>query len=278
VTGSIALHRALAPVDAVGARDRLFARAPCGADWRSHRRRHINLQESLPPSTPALESVVRPVDLSQITSCGTALEQLAERITHFAAPAQRRGEISVRLYGEVQKEVVMKRWRVTTAIDATFDRADDLHRASGWHGRARRVMETTKSVLTRRLIPLRTASLGAASANVRELGSLPLAFYRRLKRLCTRHLARVVRLEVTDCVVTLTQTGFSSVLSTASDFAQAPPSYSCGRSQDRAKSCLGERDEQSVTPSRTTLAKCLVHSLFIARFKNASGNEPSSRT
>jgi len=55
---------------------------------------------------PALESVIRPVDPSQITPLRAALEQLAEQDPLISLRQRNEaGEISLRLYGEVQKDV-----------------------------------------------------------------------------------------------------------------------------------------------------------------------------
>jgi len=170
-------------------------------DWRSHRRRHINLagnRSRFPP--PALESVVSRL-ISARSPSAPALEQLAEQITHFAAPAQRRGEISVRLYGEVQKEVVMETLARDYASTQPSDRARRFAIERPAARRARRVHGRQRNPFTRRLDSASNRpSLGSGIGYVRELGSLPLAFLNRaMKRLCTRHLARVVRLGVTDC-------------------------------------------------------------------------------
>jgi ribosomal protection tetracycline resistance protein len=59
---------------------------------------------------------------------------------------------------------------------------------------------------------------------IRELGSLPLAFYRAVEETVHETLAQgMYGWEVTDCVVTLTHAGFSSVLSTAADFRKLTP-------------------------------------------------------
>ncbi len=58
---------------------------------------------------PTLESVVRPVEPGQITRLRAALDQLAEQDPLISLRQRNEeGEISIRLYGEVQKEVVME--------------------------------------------------------------------------------------------------------------------------------------------------------------------------
>ena len=64
---------------------------------------------------------------------------------------------------------------------------------------------------------------GAAFAIVRELGSLPLAFYRAIEETVHETLTQgLCGWEVTDCVVTLTQCGIVPE-STAGDFRKLTP-------------------------------------------------------
>ena len=70
---------------------------------------------------PALESVVRPVDPGQITRLRAALEQLAEQDPLISLRQRNdEGEISVRLYGEVQKEVVTETLARDYGVGVTF--------------------------------------------------------------------------------------------------------------------------------------------------------------
>ena len=68
------------------------------------------------------------------------------------------------------------------------------------------------------------AACGSGVRYVRELGSLPLAFYRAIEETVHETLAQGLSgWEVTDCSVTLTHAGFSSVVSTAGDFRKLTP-------------------------------------------------------
>src|SRR5262249_6351031 len=70
---------------------------------------------------PALESVVRPVSPGQITRLRGALEHLAEQAPLISLRQRNdEGEISVRLYGEVQKEVLTETLLRDYGIGATF--------------------------------------------------------------------------------------------------------------------------------------------------------------
>jgi ribosomal protection tetracycline resistance protein len=68
------------------------------------------------------------------------------------------------------------------------------------------------------------AAPGSGVRHVRTLGALPLAFYRAIEETVYETLKQgLYGWEVTDCVVTLTQAGFSSVMSTAGDFRSLVP-------------------------------------------------------
>ncbi len=74
---------------------------------------------AFPP--PALESVVRPVEPGRITRLRAALEELAEQDPLISLRQRNdEGEISVRLYGEIQKEVVLETLSREYGIGATF--------------------------------------------------------------------------------------------------------------------------------------------------------------
>ncbi|HEX5505301.1 MAG TPA: hypothetical protein VFW96_21970, partial [Thermomicrobiales bacterium] len=68
------------------------------------------------------------------------------------------------------------------------------------------------------------AGCGSGIRYVRELGALPLAFYRAIEETLHETFAQgLCGWEVTDCAVTLTHAGFNSVVSTAGDFRKLTP-------------------------------------------------------
>ncbi|MDQ2784045.1 MAG: TetM/TetW/TetO/TetS family tetracycline resistance ribosomal protection protein, partial [Chloroflexota bacterium] len=70
---------------------------------------------------PAMESVVYPFEPGQITRLRAALEQLAEQDPLIALRQRNEeGEIAIRLYGEVQKEVVMETLAREYGVAVTF--------------------------------------------------------------------------------------------------------------------------------------------------------------
>ena len=78
---------------------------------------------------PSLETVVVPRNPADRGALHLALTQLAEQDPLIALRQDDvRGEISVSLYGEVQKEVIQPRWPPTSASRSGPGDDDDLHR------------------------------------------------------------------------------------------------------------------------------------------------------
>ena len=176
---------------------------------------------------PALESVVRPVEPGQITRLRAALEELAEQ-DPLISLRQRNdaGEIAVRLYGEVQKEVMAETLAREYGIGATFgpSRTICVERPVGTGEEAEIIYageNPFRATVGFRVVP---SGRGSGLRYVRELGSLPLAFYRAIEETVHETFTQgLCGWEVTDCVVTLTHAGFDSVLSTAGDFRKLTP-------------------------------------------------------
>ena len=176
---------------------------------------------------PALESIVRPVEPGQITRLRAALEQLAEQDPLISLRQRNdEGEIAVRLYGEVQKEVVTETLTRDYGVTVTFGPSQTIciERPIG-SGEAAEIIYTGENPF-RATVGFRVEPnvRGGGLRYERELGSLPLAFYRAIEE--TVHETFTQGLsgwEVTDCVVTLTHAGFDSVLSTAGDFRKLTP-------------------------------------------------------
>ena len=176
---------------------------------------------------PSLESVVRPVDPGHITELRTALDQLAEQDPLISLRQRNQeGEISVRLYGEVQKEVVMETLSRDYGVEVTFgpSRTICIERPLGTGEDAEIIFEDPNPFYATVGIRIEPAERRSGVRYVRELGSLPLAFYRAIEETVYETLTQGLSgWEVTDCVVTLTHAGFNSVLSTAGDFRKLTP-------------------------------------------------------
>lgn len=182
-------------------------------------------ERAFPP--PALESVVRALDAGQITHLRSALEQLAEQ-DPLIMLRQRNdaGEISVRLYGEVQKEVIGETLARDYGVAVTFgpseivctERVVGVGEAFEFIGEGENPFYGTVGFRVER------GARGSGLRYERQLGSLPLAFYRAIEETVHETLQQGLHgWEVADCLVTLTHAGFWSPVSTAGDFRKLTP-------------------------------------------------------
>lgn len=181
----------------------------------------------LPPALPlpALESVVRPVDSRQITQLRAALEIMAEHdplITLRQRNAE--GEISLRLYGEVQKEVIQatlaQEYGVAITFGPTTTVCIERPCSVGEHVEPLGGSPIAAGVGLR----IEPGAVGSGIQYVRELGALPLAFYRALEETIYETLTQgLAGWEVTDCVVTLIDCGYYSPITIAADFRKLTP-------------------------------------------------------
>ena len=133
---------------------------------------------------PALESVVRPVDPGHITRLRAALEQLAEQDPLISLRQRNEeGEISLRLYGEVQKEVVMETLARDYGIGVTFGptRTICIERPVGTGEYAEFIGAPENPFYATVGFRVEPAACGSGIRYVRELGALPLAFYRAIE-------------------------------------------------------------------------------------------------
>ena len=175
---------------------------------------------------PALESVVRPVEPGQITRLRAALDQLAEQDPLISLRQRNdEGEISIRLYGEVQKEVVMETLSRDYGVDVTFGPSQTIciERPVGTGEHAEIIFESGNPFYATVGFRVEPAERGSGIRYVRELGALPLAFYRAIEETAYETLTQgLCGWEVTDCIITLTRVGMCPV-STAGDFRKLTP-------------------------------------------------------
>ncbi|WIY03463.1 TetM/TetW/TetO/TetS family tetracycline resistance ribosomal protection protein [Amycolatopsis mongoliensis] len=174
---------------------------------------------------PSLETVVRPVRPEQAAALFTALTRLSEEDPLI--DVRRHGhDISVRLYGEVQKEVLRSLLADGAGIDVTFERTRTLY-VEKPVGRGEAVEELDPE---QRLYFFATVGLrvepgpGVTFGLSVELGSLPLAFHKAIEETVHTTLEQGLHgWEVLDVAVTLTHTAFFSPLSAAGDFRKMTP-------------------------------------------------------
>ena len=184
-------------------------------------------EDALPPvlPLPALESVVRPVDGGQITGLRAALEIMAEHDPLIALRQRNaEGEISLRLYGEVQKEVIEATLAQEYGVAVTFGPTTTvcIERPCG----VGEYIEPLGGSPIPAGVGLRIAPAeeGSGITYERELGALPLAFYRAIEETIYESLSQgLAGWEVTDCAITLVDCGYYSPVTVAADFRKLTP-------------------------------------------------------
>jgi len=174
---------------------------------------------------PSLESVVTPLDPARTAALFTALEQLAEADPYIGL---RRDDatraISVRLYGEVQKEVIQTTLAEEFAIEVEFSQTRTIYierlKKTGSWVQERQPDEGIFDWATvgLRIEPAAPGS-GVSYGLEVELGALPLSFHTAIEEsVRKRLLAGPHGWEITDCRVTVIQTAFFPPASTAGHF------------------------------------------------------------
>jgi ribosomal protection tetracycline resistance protein len=156
-----------------------------------------------------------------------ALGQLAEQDPLISLRQRNdEGELSIRLYGEVQKEVVIATLSRDYGVDVTFGPTQTIcvERPVGTGEHAETIFANGNPFYATVGFRVEPAERGSGMRYLRELGLLPLGFYRAIEE--TVHetfLQGLSGWSVTDCVVTLTHAGYDSVISTAGDFRKLTP-------------------------------------------------------
>ncbi|QKV78196.1 GTP-binding protein [Amycolatopsis sp. Hca4] len=219
-----AMTRAGAKVTAAGAGDlvRLSGLGDVRVDDRLGSPDGLAEAGLFPP--PGLVSVVtaRP---GEETRLHQALRELCDQDPLLGLRADR-GVLSVRTYGEVQIEVLLERLREDFGLGARFAAPQPVHvEKPVGVGEAVQFLDRlgpTDPVATvgLRVAPGETGS-GVRYALAVERGSLPRAFHTAIEQTVYRAAGCGPHgWEVTDCVVTLTHSGFQPPMSTAGGFRE----------------------------------------------------------
>ncbi len=184
-----------------------------------------HLADAFPP--PALETVVRPTDPAQITALRGALEQLSEQDPLIALQQRNaQGDISVRLYGEVQKEVLTDTLQQEHGIAVVFDASHIIciERPIGT-GQHMEVMVTGENPFWATVgLRVEPGPVGSGLRYVQSLGMMPNAYYGVVREMVYRTLTQGLSgWEVTDCVVTVTHAHYKVPVSTGTDYRKLTP-------------------------------------------------------
>ncbi|MGW6530478.1 GTP-binding protein [Streptomyces venezuelae] len=190
---------------------------------------------------PTLETVVSPLRAADRGALHLALTQLAEQDPLIDLRQDDvRQEVSVSLYGEVQKEVVQATLAEEYGLDVTFRETTTIcvERVIGT-GAAHEIIDTDPNPFLATVgLRVEPAPVGAG-VEFRlgvELGSMPYAFFRAVEETVRETLQQGVHgWRVPDCTVTMTHAGYwprqshahgtfdKSMSSTAGDFRHLTP-------------------------------------------------------
>ncbi|WP_428995014.1 GTP-binding protein [Kribbella qitaiheensis] len=175
---------------------------------------------------PTLETMVRPVHGADRTKLFLALQQLAEQDPLIQV--RKNEEISVSLYGEVQKEVIAALLDSEYGLAVSFSETTPIHveRPIGI-GSAQREMGDPGNLWAAAVgFQVSPAPVGSG-LDYRlevELGGLPRAFHTAIEETVRQTLLQgLFGWEVVDCRVELIRTGYSSPVTVAADFRRLVP-------------------------------------------------------
>jgi ribosomal protection tetracycline resistance protein len=169
---------------------------------------------------PTLETVVRASNRIKLFQ---ALQQLAEQDPLIRV--RKDEEISVSLYGEVQKEVIASLLAEEYGLEVTFDQTRPIHKERPiGTGSAVREMGAPGNPWIGTVGFRVSPGTGIDYRLGVELGGLPRAFHTAIEEAVRQTLLQGLHgWEVDDVRIDLTHTGYSSPVSTASDFRRLVP-------------------------------------------------------
>ncbi|MFE6663506.1 GTP-binding protein [Streptomyces sp. NPDC057697] len=178
---------------------------------------------------PTLESVVVPRAPATRGRLHAALAQLAEQDPLIDLRQDDiREEVSVSLYGEVQKEVIQATLADEFGIDVGFRETTPMcvERPDGSGAAYEIIGENGNPFLATVGLRVDPAPVGSGVAHRLEveLGSMPFALMRAVEETVAETLRQGMHgWQVTDCVISTTHSGYWSPLSTAGDFRNLTP-------------------------------------------------------
>jgi ribosomal protection tetracycline resistance protein len=176
--------------------------------------------------TQTLESIIRPRDAADAGRMYAALQQLEEQDPLISIRrGQREPTVSVRLYGEVQKEVIQATLNDEFGVGVEFDPSQTIciERVTGTGSALETVGQLENPFPATVGIRLEPGEPGSGVRYHRELGALPLAFYRAIEETVYATLEEgLLGWPVRDCQVTLTEVGMTPITA-AGDFRKLTP-------------------------------------------------------
>ena len=185
---------------------------------------------------PTLETVVVPIDPAQKAALRTALSQLAEQDPLISLRQDDlRQELLLSLYGEVQKEVIEQTLSVDFGINVAFRETTTfcIERLVGTGAAFERLGRPPNPFLATIAVRVEPAAInrGIVFRLEVDVGSVPLYVYKTVDafRDSMEEYIRstlqqgLLGWQVTDCLVTMTDCGYSPPGSTSGDFRKLAP-------------------------------------------------------
>lgn len=165
---------------------------------------------------PSLETVVEPVDPADRGRLRSALDLLAEQDPLInVGQDDERGELSVSLYGEVQKEVIGATLQTDFAIPVTFAETSTVCverpvRTGAAVIRIRAEGNPFLATVGLRVEPAQQESGIGFAVETPVLGTMPLAFFTAIEDTVRHTAQRALKgWRLIDALITLTQTGYA---------------------------------------------------------------------
>lgn len=180
-------------------------------------------------AVPRMETRIEAVDPSQTHHLYQALVSMSEEDPLIQVVKDEiHQDLYIRIFGEVQKEVIEAALQETYAVDVRFSdtRTVCVEKPAGRGQALEVIMEGDNpfyATVGFRIDPGVPGS-GITYRLEVELGSLPLAFHKAIEETVRMTLMQgLYGWEVTDIIVTLTHTGYASPVTTAGDFRKLVP-------------------------------------------------------
>jgi ribosomal protection tetracycline resistance protein len=175
---------------------------------------------------PTLESVIRPRVATDAGRMYAALQQLEEQDPLISIRrGTREPTVSVRLYGEVQKEVIQTTLHEEFGVRVEFDASQTIciERVMGTGSAFEAIGEPQNPFPATVGLRIEPGETGCGPRYHRELGALPLAFYRAIEETVFATLEEgLLGWPVLDWTVKLTEVGMTPITA-AGDFRKLTP-------------------------------------------------------
>ncbi len=179
---------------------------------------------------PTLETIIVPRRPADRGALHVALAQLAEQDPLINLRQDDiRQELFLSLYGEVQKEVIQETLATDFDIDVDFRETTTIciERPIGSGAAVEIIGKAPNPFLATVGLRIEPAPINTGVAFRLEVeihGTMPLAFFKAVEETVHETLQQgIYGWQVTDCTVTMTHSGYSSVSSTAGDFRNLTP-------------------------------------------------------